>query len=93
MAGYNMTCKQFDSIRVVSSLSFTRTESKSALMWLLSESEVWITIRYPMDMSLSRGNGFSNTIHWIVIYLVDGVFQHLNNRDAEIGTSSIWRSG
>ena len=116
-----MTCKQFDSIRVVSGLSFTLTESKSALMWLLSESEVcllcqsshnqswslhlwapakamtqtiesmptqynpwiggqasagtklgnangdehiytrpqlfkrWITIRYPMDISLSRG--------------------------------------
>jgi len=37
-----MTCKQFDSIRVVSGLYFTLTKSKSALVWLLSESEVFL---------------------------------------------------
>lgn len=53
VAGYNMTCKQFDSIRVVSGLSFTLTESKSALMWLLSESEVCLLCQSSHNQSWS----------------------------------------
>ena len=48
-----MTCKQFDSIRVVSGLSFTLTECKSALMWLLSESEVCLLCQSSHNQSWS----------------------------------------
>lgn len=48
-----MTCKQFDSIRVVSGVSFTLTESKSALVWLLSESEVRLLCQSSHNQSWS----------------------------------------
>lgn len=53
VAGQNMTCKQFNSIRIVSGLSFTLTESKSALMWLLSESEVCLLCQSSHNQSRS----------------------------------------